>query len=109
KRAREQLEREVLPELDAYIQAWDALLALEGQRMEAAAREAAASYERARAVTVALILLAAAAAAIFAALTVRRVTRPILAVTRAAERLESGEVDAKVDLRSIGADEVGVL
>jgi serine phosphatase RsbU (regulator of sigma subunit) len=109
KRAREQMEREVLPELDAYIQAWDALLALEGQRMEAAAREAAASYERARAVTVALILLAAAAAAIFAALTVRRVTRPILAVTRAAERLESGEVDAKVDLRSIGADEVGVL
>jgi serine phosphatase RsbU (regulator of sigma subunit) len=105
--ARAVFERDVLPELDAYIDAWNRLLALEGRRMEAAAVEAAESYENARVTTIALVLLIGALAVLFAAVTVRRITGPILAVTYAAERLQKGELEARVAVQS--NDEVGIL
>jgi methyl-accepting chemotaxis protein len=53
------IEKEVLPSLDGYIAAWNELLDLESRRLDAAAREAAAGYARARLVTMSLFGLAA--------------------------------------------------
>jgi serine phosphatase RsbU (regulator of sigma subunit)/CHASE3 domain sensor protein len=105
--ARAVFEQDVLPELEAYILAWNAELALEGRRMEAAASDAAAAYQRARTVTVTLVLVVGAIGLIFAAVAVRRITRPILAVTQAARLLEKGERAPLVRVES--NDEVGVL
>ena len=101
------MEREVLPSLDGYIAAWSELLDLESRRLDAAAREAAAGYARARLVTIGLFGLAATMGTFIAVAVTRRITRPIVEIADAARRIEQGEPAPHVVVSS--SDEVGGL
>jgi len=105
--AQSEIETSVLPKLNVYIGAWDRLVLLEGRRMTDAAERAAAVYADVRRLTIGLVALAALLGAFVAFFVTRQITRPILAIARAAGRLERGELDARVDVHS--KDEIGVL
>jgi serine phosphatase RsbU (regulator of sigma subunit) len=100
-------DEEVLPRLDDYTHAWSALLAFEGRRMDDAAREAASTYRRTRAITLALIAVAVTFGGFVAVFMTARITGRIQRVAHAAERLERGELRARVDI--VSDDELGAL
>ncbi len=106
-RALTKFEHEVLPALDEYIDDWDVLLELEGRRANEAAVNAATSYARARAVTLALTGIALVLGMGVAFFVTRLITRPILAISDAATRLQSGDLAARADVSS--NDELGTL
>jgi diguanylate cyclase (GGDEF)-like protein len=101
------IEREVLPALDSYIAAWNALLDLESRRLDEATREAAAGYARTRLVAIGLFGLAAIIGTFLAVVVTRRITRPIVEIADAARRIEQGEPAPRVVVSS--SDEVGGL
>jgi serine phosphatase RsbU (regulator of sigma subunit) len=105
--ARTRFDRSVAPALAAYIGAWDAVLAFESHAVGDAAAAAAARADRAKRLARALVLAALVVGVAVAAHTIRRVTAPVLAIARAAERIERGERDVRVPVSS--TDEVGAL
>jgi methyl-accepting chemotaxis protein len=101
------MERTVLPGLNDYIKAWDAMLALQSDAVTVAATEAASEYAAARSAIVAAILLAVVFGLLTAFYVTRGITTPILQLVKTAHRVAEGDLTEAVDAR--GTDETASL
>jgi serine phosphatase RsbU (regulator of sigma subunit) len=100
-------QREVLPNLLAYIKAWDELVELEGNRVKESVRSAESEYARARLTTMIFVAIAGALGALVAWFVTRRIAQPLRAVARAAQLLEKNGSTERLPVRS--HDEIGTL
>jgi methyl-accepting chemotaxis protein len=101
------MDRVVLPGLGQYTQAWDALLAHEGQLVNDAAGEAVRTYASARSSVWLAIAFAVVLATILAFVMTRLITRPILDVVSLTERVADGDLTKSIEVTS--SDETGAL
>jgi serine phosphatase RsbU (regulator of sigma subunit) len=100
-------EDDVLPQLEAYMAAWDDLLGFEVQGMNDAVEDASRVYARTKGLMFALIAVVVLLGLSVSVVVTRQVVRPILAVADAASRLQAGEFEVQVQV--VSDDEVGVL
>ena len=98
---------ETVPRLTAFKKTWDAFVAFQGELMNEAAKESAASYATARSLVLALIVLAVVAAGLIAVTVTRSITIPIVQVVGAAETIAQGDLRATVEVTR--RDETGRL
>jgi methyl-accepting chemotaxis protein len=101
------MERTVLPALGEYIKAWDVLLALEGDLVDATAGDALEEYSGARSAILSLLAAAVGFGLITAFFVSRGITNPILQVVRTTHRIAAGDLTDTVE--ASGNDETGSL
>jgi len=99
---------EMIPRLTVYRAAWNRFLAAQNDSLNAAVAEGTARYRATRAMTLLLIALAALAASLIGVTVTRRVTTPILDLTRTVQRV-STERDYSLRVEHSTSDELGVL
>jgi signal transduction histidine kinase/DNA-binding response OmpR family regulator/HPt (histidine-containing phosphotransfer) domain-containing protein len=99
---------DMIPKLAAYRASWNRFLAAQNDALKAAVAEGATRYRATRAITLSLIILAALAASAIGAAVTRRITRPILDLTRTVESVSRERDYALRAVRSTN-DELGLL
>ncbi|MFI5120846.1 MAG: response regulator [Thermoanaerobaculia bacterium] len=99
---------DMIPKLSAYRAAWNRFLAAQNDALNAAVAEGTARYRATRAMALSLIVLAALAASVIGAAVTRRITTPILDLTRTVQRVSA---DRDYSLRAVRSthDELGLL
>jgi PAS domain S-box-containing protein len=99
---------DMIPKLSVYRASWNRFLAAQNDALKAAVAEGMARYRATRALALSLIVLAALAAAVIGAAVTRRITTPILDLTRTVERV-SRERDYSLRAVRSTCDELGLL
>ncbi|MHB9100965.1 MAG: methyl-accepting chemotaxis protein [Sulfuricella sp.] len=98
---------EIRPAQLAYFDALNKLIEYQGQLMEETGKKAAADYQTARNLMVALAIAAALLGAGIAFWVTRSITRPLNEAVAVANQLAEGDLNAKIDVNS--HDETGQL
>jgi two-component system sensor histidine kinase/response regulator len=99
---------DMIPKLMAYRASWNRFLAAQNDSLNAAVAEGTARYRATRAMTLLLIALAALAASLIGVTVTRRITTPILDLTRTVQRVAS-EKDYALRAARTTNDELGLL
>jgi PAS domain S-box-containing protein len=99
---------EMIPRLTVYRAAWNRFLAAQNDALNAAVTETTARYRATRTTALSLIVLAAFAAAAIGAAVTRRITTPVLDLTRTVQRV-STERDYSLRAVRSTSDEMGLL
>jgi two-component system cell cycle sensor histidine kinase/response regulator CckA len=99
---------DMIPKLMVYRASWNRFLAAQNDALRAAVAEGAARYRATRAMALSLIILAALAATVIGVAVTRRITGPILDLTRTVERV-SWERDYSLRAACSTKDELGLL
>ena len=99
---------DMVPKLTVYRAAWNRFLAAQNDALNAAVREGTARYRATRAMALSLIVLAAFAATVIGAAVTRRITAPILDLTRTVLHV-SKEKDYSLRAVRSTNDELGLL
>ncbi len=99
--------KEVIPKLMLVNDAWDAMVAYEGEQMAAAREESQASYAAARIAVLSIIVLSVLLAALIAGLVTRSITVPVLKVVTLTDKIAAGDLRENIVVES--EDEIGQL
>src|ERR1017187_163 len=99
---------DMIPKLMTYRASWNRFLAAQNDALKAAVAEGAARYWSTRALALSLIVLAALAATVIGAVVTRRITTPILDLTRTVQHV-STERDYSLRAVRSTSDEMGLL
>ncbi len=99
---------EMIPKLSVYRAAWNRFLVAQNDSLNAAVAEGSARYRATRAMALSLIVLAALAASVIGVAVTRRITTPILDLTRTVQRV-SREKDYSLRTARSTNDELGLL
>src|ERR1039457_3520162 len=99
---------DMIPKLMTYRASWNRFLAAQNDALKAAVAEGAARYRSTRALALSLIVLAALAATVIGAVVTRRITTPILDLTRTVQHV-STERDYSLRAVRSTSDEMGLL
>src|ERR1039457_6978633 len=99
---------DMIPKLMVYRASWNRFLAAQNDALKAAVAEGAARYRSTRALALSLIILAALAATVLGAAVTRRITTPILDLTRTVQHV-STERDYSLRAVRSTSDEMGLL
>ena len=99
---------DLVPKLMTYRASWNRFLAAQNDALKAAVAEGAARYRSTRALALSLIVLAALAATVIGAVVTRRITTPILDLTRTVQHV-STERDYSLRAVRSTSDEMGLL
>lgn len=102
-----EMKEKVVPALAAYREAWNKVLAYEGEQLRREAAQANESYQKALLLIVSTLVIVVVACAIFSYFITRSVTVPIAELLSQADAIANGELRIIVDER--GKDEVGRL
>lgn len=99
---------DMIPKLMTYRAAWNRFLAAQNDALNAAVAEGAARYRSTRALALGLIVLGALAAAVIGAAVTRRITTPVLDLTRTVAHVSK---ERDYSLRAVRStnDELGLL
>jgi methyl-accepting chemotaxis protein len=98
---------EIIPKLNAYRKGWDDFFEYQGELVERAAKESAASYVAARTFVLAMVLLSIVSAIVIAVSVTRSITQPIAKLIGVTESIAQGDLRETVEVTS--KDEVGKL
>jgi PAS domain S-box-containing protein len=99
---------DMIPKLMVYRASWNRFLAAQNDALKAAVAEGAARYRSTRALALSLIVLAALAATVIGVVVTRRITTPILDLTRTVQRV-SMERDYSLRAVRSTSDGMGLL
>jgi PAS domain S-box-containing protein len=99
---------DMIPKLMVYRASWNRFLAAQNAALNAAVAQGTARYQATRALALSLIVLAALAATVIGAAVTRRITKPILDLTRTVQRV-STERDYSLRAERSTNDELGLL
>lgn len=102
-----EMKEKVVPALGTYRQAWNKVLAYEGEQLRREAAQANASYQKALVLIVCSLVVVVVACTVFSYFITRSVTVPISELLTQADAIASGDLRIVVDEQ--GKDEVGRL